>query len=228
MSTGTIETVDQYTESQAYQPYRAVSKAAVICVVLALLSLLGWLTPTALPLAAVGLLSGLLALGKIRRYPNELTGRTAALIGVVLNSLTLLGGIAFHSYVYATEVPDPDNTERISFNDLQPDPKTPHAALPQRAFELNGKRVFIKGYVLPGDQQYGIKRFILVPDMGTCCFGGNPALTDMIEVTLRDPLRVDFALRKRKLAGIFQVDGQLRPAAGGRGVAYRLDADYVR
>ena len=100
--------------------------------------------------------------------------------------------------------------------------------MPRRAFELNGKRVFIKGYVLPGDQQYGIKRFILVPDMGTCCFGGNPKLTDMIEVTLRDPLRVDYALRKRKLAGVFQVDGKLRPASGGRGVVYRLDADFVR
>jgi hypothetical protein len=45
---------------------------------------------------------------------------------------------------------------------------------------------------------------------------------------LRDPLRVEFARRKRKLAGTLKVDGTLKPVSGLGGVAYRLDANYVR
>ncbi len=224
MSTETIETVDQYTDE--YRPYRAVSKAAVICLVLALVSLSAWLTATTLFLALAGVVFGLIALGKIRRYPDELTGRAAAVIGIVVSSLTLVGGGTLHAYIYATEVPE--GCVRISFADLQPDPKRPQEPLPRRAFELDGKRVFIKGYVYPDGQQYNIKRFVLIPDMGTCCFGGQPALTDMIEVTLRDPLRVEFARRKRKFAGILKVDGRLKPVSGLGGVAYQLDAEYVR
>ena len=64
--------------------------------------------------------------------------------------------------------------------------------------ELDGKQIFVKGYVHPGVSSVSkLKKFVLVPDMGTCCFGGDPAPTDMIEVTLEDPLTVDFALRRR-------------------------------
>jgi hypothetical protein len=224
MSTETIEMVEQ--DVQDYRPYRAVSKAAVVSLVLGVVSLSAWLTATTLFLPALGIVIGLIALGKIRRYPDELTGRAAALIGIAISGLTLLGGASLHGYVYATEVPE--GYERISFAELQPDPKRPGEPLPRRAFELDGKRVFIKGYLYPDGQQYDIKRFVLIPDMGTCCFGGQPALTDMVEVTLRDPLRVEFARRKRKFAGTFEVDGRLKPVSGLGGVAYRLDADYVR
>ena len=42
--------------------------------------------------------------------------------------------------------------------------------------------------------------------MGTCCFGGEPKLTDMIEVKLEGSLAIEYARRKRKLAGTFKVD----------------------
>ena len=128
--------------------------------------------------------------------------------------------------MYATEVPE--GFQRISFADLQPVPEAPQLPIPPKALELNGKKVFIKGYVYPDGQQYNIKRFILIPDMGTCCFGGQPKLTDMVEVTLRDPLRTIFERRKRRLAGTLTVDIRLKPVSGLGGVYYRLDAEYVR
>jgi hypothetical protein len=97
-----------------------------------------------------------------------------------------------------------------------------------KALELNGQRVFVKGYIYPGDRTSELKKFILVPDMGTCCFGGQPALTDMIEVTLRDPKRVRFSFQRRKLGGTFKVDRQLKEISGLTGVYFQLDADYVR
>ncbi len=228
MSTETTEIDYEYSDeySDDIGPYRAVSKAAVFCFVFGFLSLTAFLSAALLLLPALGALAGLVALAKIRRYPNELTGRPVALIGIVLCGITLVGGTGWHCYVYATEVP-PDCL-RISFADLQPEPGAPPGSFPRSALELDGKKVFIKGYLYPDGQQYDIKRFVLIPDMGTCCFGGQPALTDMIEVTLQDPLRVDFARRKRKFAGVFSVDGSLKPVSGLGGVIYQLDADYVK
>ncbi|NLF68292.1 MAG: DUF3299 domain-containing protein [Candidatus Anammoximicrobium sp.] len=208
------------------QSYRAVCKSAVFCLVLGLLSGMALLFPVLLLLPAVGLLAGLMALTKLRRYPEELSGRTAAVIGLVLCVSLLVGGVVLHSVVYATEVPE--GFQRISFAELQPVPEAPHLPVPPNALELNGKKVFLKGYVYPDGQQYNIKRFILIPDMGTCCFGGQPKLTDMVEVTLRDPLRTIFERRKRRLAGTLTVDTRLKPVSGLGGVYYRLDAEYVR
>jgi hypothetical protein len=64
--------------------------------------------------------------------------------------------------------------------------------------------------------------------MGTCCFGGQPKLTDMIQVTLQDPLRIRFSLTRRHLGGTFRVDGRFKPISGLRGVYYQLEADYVK
>jgi hypothetical protein len=127
---------------------------------------------------------------------------------------------------YATEVPS--GYTRISFADLQPQPRFANMPIPPDALKLNGRQIFVKGYLYPDGQQNNIKRFVLVPDMGTCCFGGQPKLTDMIEVTLVDPLRVEFARRKRALGGVFKVDTNLKPVTGLGGVYYQLTADHLR
>jgi hypothetical protein len=168
----------------------------------------------------------MVALGQLRRYPAELSGRLAALIGLALSVVLLIGGSVLHAVAYATEVPE--GFQRISFADLQPVREAPQLPVSPKALELNGQRVFIKGYLYPDGQQYNIKRFILIPDLGTCCFGGQPKLTDMVEVTLRDPLRTVFELRKRRLAGTLIVDTRLKPVSGVNGVYYRMDAEYVR
>jgi hypothetical protein len=131
-----------------------------------------------------------------------------------------------HGVAYATEVPE--GFQRISFADLQPVREAPQLPVSPRALELNGQKVFLKGYLFPDGQQSNIKRFVLIPDLGTCCFGGQPKLTDMVEVTLRDPLRTVFELRKRRLAGTLIVDTRLKPVSGVNGVYYRMDAEYVR
>ena len=219
-----IESIPEYEAGS--QPYRAVSKSAVSCLVVGLLSFTALMGPALLPLPAVGILLGLVALGKLRRYPAELSGRPAALIGLALCIVLLVGGSVLHAVVYATEVPE--GFQRISFADLQPVPEARPLPVSPKALELNGQKVFIKGYVYPDGQQYNIKRFVLIPDMGTCCFGGQPKLTDMVEVTLRDPLRTVFERRKRRLAGTLLVDTRLKPVSGLNGVYYRLDAEYVR
>lgn len=206
--------------------YRALSKGAVGSLILAVLSLAAYAAAGLLVLPFAGTLLGVNALRNIRRYPDELSGKSLAILGSLGCFVILVSAAALHSYVYATEVPP--GCLRISFADLQPTPDHPELPVPPAAQDLDGKKVFVKGYVYPDGQQYNIKQFVLVPDMGTCCFGGQPKLTDMIEVNLTDKNRVEYSRRKRKLAGVMKVDTQLKPVTGVGGVYYQLEADYVK
>ena len=208
------------------QIYRAMCKSAVLSFGLSILSFAALLFAPLLVLPLLGFLLGWFALRSIRRYPDELSGKVMALIGSGLSGLLFVVGVATHSLAYATEVPE--GYQRITYADLQPVPEHPEMPVPPAALELNGKKVFVKGYLYPDGQQYNIRRFVLVPDMGTCCFGGQPKLTDMIEVTLQDPLRTEYARRKRKLAGVLKVDTRLKAVSGLTGVYYQLTADYLQ
>jgi hypothetical protein len=207
------------------EDYRALSSTAVASLVAGLLSVLcffGW-SMAIIPLC--GVLLGLRSLWRIRRFPDELTGWGLAVAGVALSTVFFAGGWGWLSYVYITEVPP--GYERISFGQLQPAADVPNQLFPPSALDMDGKRVFIKGYVKSGSQSDGIKEFLLVPDLKTCCFGDSmPKLTDMVLVTMQDPLRADFSLWPRGLAGTFRV----RPDALGQSdsVLYYLEADYLK
>lgn len=224
MTTSMYETEEVYNEE--YQPYRSVSKASVVSLVFALLALPSFFWSALLFLPAVAIFFGLIGLLNIRRYPQELSGRIPARLGLILGTVLLLGGTARYAYEYTHEVPE--GYTRITFGDLQPTDEAPYLPVSPKALELNGKKVFVKGYVYPGDQQYDITHFVMVRDLGTCCFGGQPKLTHMMEVRLKDPLTVDYARRKRKLGGILTVNTNLKPIGKLGGVFFQLDADYLR
>ena len=182
-----------------YEPYRAVSKGAILSIILGLLSITAFSLPALAVLALVGFVFGWNAYRNIRRYPTELSGKWIAVLGTTLCGVLFASAVTMHSVTYATEVPE--GYQRVSFSELQPMPQHPELPVSPTALEMNHKKVFIKGYIYPDGQQANIKRFVLVPDMGTCCFGGQPKLTHMLEVTLTDPDRVKYSLKKRKLAG---------------------------
>jgi hypothetical protein len=213
-------------DSDQYQRYRELSMAAVVALALGILSLFAFALPPLMILSIAGLLVGLSALRAIARRPSELTGRGLAKIGVSISSITLVSSIAITTFVYVTEVPD--GYFRISYSDLQPEESRPDLPVPPSAIDLDGERIFVKGYIYPSDKTSNLKRFVMVPDMGTCCFGGQPALTDMIEVTLKDPLRTRYNRRRRRLAGTLHVDTRKKPVSGLDGVYYQLEADYIK
>lgn len=213
-------------DTKGYARYRELSMAAVVALALGVLSLFALVLPPLMILSAAGLFVGVGALRAIARRPNELTGRGLARIGVTICSLTLVSSTAIAVIVYVTEVPA--GYQRISYADLQPDEARPDLPVPLKAIDLDGERVFVKGYIYPSDKTANLKRFVLVPDMGTCCFGGQPKLTDMIEVTLQDPLRTRYNRRRRRLAGTLHVDTRKKPVSGLDGVYYQLDVDYIK
>ncbi|MCP4194010.1 MAG: DUF3299 domain-containing protein [Planctomycetaceae bacterium] len=214
------------TNSAEYAQYRAVCMSAVTTLVLGIISVPAILFSNLLFLPLIGVGLGLWALRQLRRRSDELTGARMASIGLALCLVVFISGTAYSSYVYATEVPE--GYSRVHFSELQPEAGS-NLPIPASAMKLNGKSVFVKGYIHPGvTRRKGIKQFVLVPDMKTCCFGGQPKLTDMIEVTLKDPLRVDYSYSQVKLAGVLKVSPYKKSVSGLDGVYYQLDADYVR
>jgi hypothetical protein len=212
-------------EATEYQPYKALSSPAVVSLVLGGLGLLTFVNAGFGLIPLVGVLLGVHAMRSIRDRSSELTGAGIARLGTLLSLVCLVGGWGYHGYVYATEVPE--GYQRISYAELQPPDAAPPGTIPAPARQLDGQRVFIKGYVFPGLQTKGIREFVLVRDKGDCCFGGNPKITDRIQVKLESPLTIDFHEGLFRLAGTFHVG--VGSASEGLGHAlYHLDADHVR
>jgi len=185
------------------------------------------------PLPLIGLALGLRALLQMRANPDQFTGGNLAKAGTALSAICLVGGLAFSSYVYATEVPP--GYVRTSFFDLKPDEADLRAdrLIPADVAALDGQRVFIKGYIRPDSTNSGyrrnIERFLLVRDNNQCCFGDISTVKyfDQVAVVMTGKLRVNYH------PGLFRMGGTLRvfPQNAGdlaREPAYLLEADYAK
>jgi hypothetical protein len=209
---------DSYDED--YSSYRSLSPTAVMSCVLGLASFLAFLDWWLAVLPLAGLALGVFALRRIAARSDELAGRIPALAGVILSAACLVGSQATLWYIRLTEVPD--GHIRMTYDDLQPNPRVINQIVPPSAEELDGERVFIKGYVLAGTRKDGIRTFILVRDQGDCCFGGNPKLTDRILVQLKGGQTFSYTDKLQKIIGRFQIrPGQAVDVAGN--VVYQLD-----
>ena len=225
-------------------PYRAVCRSAVVSLALAALSVplvvmalysAAFQYGDAVPLGYIGAFFATIAialaiagLGTLRRYPTEYTGWGLARTGLVGGLLMLVIGVSVSSYTYATEVPD--GYERVAFGELQPDPEHPELPMSPKAIELQGKPIFIKGYMHPGVASMGkVDHFILVSDLGTCCFGGQPKPTHMIEVATDDASKkIAYSTRRLKIAGTFIITQEPTESLGLNGVWFHLKLDQVK
>ena len=210
---------------EQYLRYRSLSAPAVVSVIFAVISIAAIFFVGLIFLPLLGLLIGLIALRSIRRRPEELTGGGLATAAVAMCLICGLTSVSWATWVYVTELPD--GYERVGFLELQPDKDQPKLPVSPKSLEMDGEKVFIKGYIYPDDRGAKVRQFVLVPDLGTCCFGGQPKLTDMVEVTLKEPLTTSYSMRQKKLGGILRVDTRLKPVSGLNGVYYQLEADYL-
>jgi hypothetical protein len=207
--------------------YRTLNRAAVGSLALAVFGLTALISPLLVVMPLAGFLLGFSAWRTIKRFPDEYTGLNLARLGMAASLLLAIGVLAWHGYVYATEVPE--GYKRVSFSELQPDGLSPGLPIPQRAVELRGEKVFIKGYMHPGVSGMGkVRQFVLVPDMGTCCFGGQPKLTDMILVQTTEEAKAAYAPRTLRVAGEFNLGDHLQDFGDVKNVLYRLECDYSK
>ena len=216
-----------FTEEAAYQ---AVCKSAVAAVIFGVLGLSAFLAQMFMLLPILGIIFGLLALKAIYAYPDELVGKGAAKVGLILSIVCLVASGAMHSFIYATEVPE--GYRRISFAELKPSSRAADPnRYPDRAEDFDGAKVFLKGYVRPpSGKQYGLKNFIMVGDFGDCCFGGNPKITEVVAVDITTDDLIDHSYFLRKIGGTFHLDSRSRRINedGIPTVYYSIKADYIR
>ncbi len=199
--------------------YRAISSLAVASLALGVLSIvtaLHWMLGI-IPLT--GIVLGWLSLREIRLAPEERTGRWVAIAGLNISIGLWIFGCCWLMFARVSEVPF--GYTRVMYEDLQPEPGE---KIPESAFELQGKKVFVKGYMQPGRRQIRLKTFILCPAIPDCPFcTTDPKPTEMVEITLVGDLMTRYTGRLIHVGGKLNID----PMAL-RGIPYQLEADYLK
>jgi hypothetical protein len=184
---------------------------------LSLLLVLHWAF-VVLPITAVYL--GRRAMKQIARSPDEYTGEGLAWGGIGLALLFFLVGSGCLIWIRGRDVPH--GYQYVEYAELQPDLNVEGQKVPPGAMDLDGKRVFIKGYMVPGRQQVGLKHFLLCPTNGVCTFHfPNPKPTEIIDIKLREDLATAYTTQLVGLGGVFHVDPD-----DPHGKPYSMDADY--
>jgi hypothetical protein len=117
-------------------------------------------------------------------------------------------------------VEGPDDAVRISYDDfdllkvlnMEPVPVDAVDHFPDWLKNLDGKRVRVRGFMYPTFQETDIPGFVLARDNQICCFGRNPKIYDLVEVTLAPGVTTDYIQGRP-----FDVVGQfhIRPEADG-------------
>lgn len=117
-------------------------------------------------------------------------------------------------------VEGPDDAIRISYDDfdllkvlnMEPVPVDAVDHFPEWLKDLDGKRVRVRGFMYPTFQETDIPGFVLARDNQICCFGRNPKIYDLVEVTLAPGVTTDYIQGRP-----FDVVGQfhIRPEADG-------------
>lgn len=206
--------------------YKPIPPLAPVSALLGICALSGVLSPLGLIFAVFGLALGFVGLRQIQRAEGDLGGKKLATMGVTLSAGLLVGGAALHVYWYQTEVPE--GFQRISFGaDISKkgfvNEDGEGRAHPDIA-ALDGKPIFLKGYMYPDGNPDEISTFILCRDNGDCCFGGQPKLTDMIKVKMTEGQPAWYSQHMVSVAGVFRLR-DLRKA-GNLEPAFELDATH--
>ncbi len=109
--------------------------------------------------------------------------------------------------LFAQNGGDASETADLTFDDIKFDmdkeAEFDRAFLTDKINDLDGKRIRIRGYILPSFKQTNISKFILVRDNQECCFGPGAALCDCILVKLEKGQEIDFTVRPITVTGTF-------------------------
>jgi hypothetical protein len=181
-----------------------------------------------IPLGVVSAILSIIAVVRIRSARGEYGGMKLASTAVFLSVLAVAGGVGYQVYAYQTE--GLEGYERISFTrDISEKGvvtyqgmQVPHPDL----MAMEGKKIFLKGFMYPTGQIYDLKSFLLVKDSGQCCFGGEPQLVDMLGVYMKGPHLADYYSGRVSVAGTFRLNREYK---GGKLEAlFQLDGVEVK
>jgi hypothetical protein len=185
--------------------YRAVSVLAVIAFCLSLFTPLILLSTWFVLCPLVGLVCGVWGLIKILSSPFDYTGRVFAMAGIIVSLVfgVLAGVWGVWQYYYSVPV----GYTVVDFLEFRPDAdkyKGNKFNINPRILELAAehRKVYIRGYMMPGNQLAGIQDFMMVRSKAHCKFctpEKNPF--DMITVHCRGNLRATFRMNAAHVGG---------------------------
>lgn len=214
--------------SQEEFNYRPMSLVAVLAFVFSLLSLATMFLWFLIPLGVVSAVLAVVALLRIRSARGEFKGMKLASTAAFLSVLAIAGGVGYQVYAYQSEVLD--GYERVSFSrDISSKPfvtiegqQMPHPDL----MAMEGKKIFVKGFMYPTGKVFDLKSFLLVKDSDQCCFGGEPKLWDMLGVYMKGAELANFYSGRVSVSGTFRLNREFK---GGKLEAiYLLDGVEVK
>jgi hypothetical protein len=237
MSTAVLDFESAESAEDTLQ-YRALHVGAVIGLALGVLSVFMVVTAAnslegcllVAPIPILGIAVSLWSLSRIRRDPEYYTGRPIALLGLLMSLGFLVGGVGYGGYVFATEVPE--GYTRISFAGMKPNELEERGGVivPPEIASLDGKRIFIKGYIRPDSISIprGIKSFLLVRDNNQCCFGDLSKINyfDQMYVDMAGSQTVDYSTGVFRMGGILKIEPQNARRVSAAPV-FSLRADYA-
>jgi len=93
--------------------------------------------------------------------------------------------------------------------------------------KLVGKKIRIRGWILPGGQATGLTDFVLVRDNMECCFGPMAALFDCMIVKMVEGESTDFTTRAIAIDGVFEIREEKFPDGTWMAI-YHLTAESVK
>ncbi|MDR1923746.1 MAG: hypothetical protein LBQ66_05160 [Planctomycetaceae bacterium] len=185
--------------------YRAMSVLAIIAFVFSLCTPLMLLSSWFVLFPIIGAACGVWGLIRILSSPFDYTGRAFAVAGVVVSLVlgVVAGGIGLWQYYYSA----PSGYEVLDFLDLRPDADkyktSPHNINPA-ILELakDHRKVYVRGFMFPGNQMAGIQDFMMVRLVAHCKFCApekNPF--DMISVHCSGDLRATYRMNAVHVGG---------------------------
>jgi hypothetical protein len=218
-------------EAQSFD-YRPVPVLAPISLFFGVCGLLAFLVPQGVPVALIGLFLSALCLLKVLRSAGEYGGKWLAAAGLLLSAVGVVGGTAVHAVAYATEVPP--GYARLNFTqDISAKgfvQENGYVGPHPDVVALDGKKVFLKGYMYPMRLTEGLKTFVFCRDSGDCCFGGTPKIQDMIVVRMDGDRTTDYYQGLVSVTGTFALRKSIDERFGGVTGAepiFEMSADRV-
>ena len=170
---------------------------------------------------------GLLPLTKIRKTQGAFSGGKTALVGVILGGVAAVGNVGISILLFSTEVPD--GFDAVNFTaDISKKGFGEKLALHPDIAALNGKKIYLRGFMYRGKQREGLTSFVIVKDNQQCCFGRQPNQSDMVEVFLPAGQTFDLELGLTGVAGTFRTSNVRSKSDLQHRPIYRIDAEMCK
>ena len=210
-------------EQAADESFRKVNPLAITSLAFGVLSILIMFSWLLFFLPIISIVCSVIALRQIRAAFAEMTGRGFAIAG--LACAIVLGCLGLYLYVYVISNEVPLGYTALSWDDLQL--TDDNHDIPEAIKELDGKRVYISGYMYPGRQNINIQEFTMVRLKQHCKFCARALKsTEVVQVEMTGELLAKYSLRRTGVGGILRVRPmQARNPRGG--FPYLIEADYL-